>query len=388
MAVNKIPQNDESNVTVYFSETDKKFILHSFVLGLHSPWFKASLSEQWSTRSRATVVNGKNHWAYELRFDKGSSIGLLERRTSTEAASSPNSEFIEGSLSKLPDNASESQKKLQEQRVRCITAHQDVIGAIYHVKPSFTNLRFEAAKAAVQEMAKTAEIYGCTDVAKVHIDRYLSDALKEILELCASAPVSMLEVAMAVKSDWIFKEATTNLVGRSNRFFDGAQLQLQELELSEFMESKREELVEQLMRCDFAMLRVQARDEHGGWAMHHAVGYFRQWVTEALDHGRGSGLDPSYAHLYRAVMAFRSTLGIGWEDAVARYLQKLGVPPVYDNVGRMGAELLVVFTDATKIIEPILKDTTQRQAKDMDMYRTLTFMSVEEEELPWIKNRR
>lgn len=49
MAPNKFPEFNDGNVEIRFSNDDTNFILHSHVLALHSTWFKASLSEQWST---------------------------------------------------------------------------------------------------------------------------------------------------------------------------------------------------------------------------------------------------------------------------------------------------------------------------------------------------
>lgn len=42
------PRFDNGDVEIRFTEEDDPYVLHSYVLGLHSPWFKASLSERWN----------------------------------------------------------------------------------------------------------------------------------------------------------------------------------------------------------------------------------------------------------------------------------------------------------------------------------------------------
>lgn len=48
MASHSFPQFSDGNVEIHFSNDDEKFVLHSYVLALHSSWFKASLSERWN----------------------------------------------------------------------------------------------------------------------------------------------------------------------------------------------------------------------------------------------------------------------------------------------------------------------------------------------------
>ena len=51
-----------------------RFVLHSFILGLHSSFFKASLNQRWS--GGETEGNDNIKWRYELAFD-GDGMGLL-----------------------------------------------------------------------------------------------------------------------------------------------------------------------------------------------------------------------------------------------------------------------------------------------------------------------
>lgn len=41
------PRFEDGDVEIKFTEKSESYVLHSYVLALHSPWFKASLSEKW-----------------------------------------------------------------------------------------------------------------------------------------------------------------------------------------------------------------------------------------------------------------------------------------------------------------------------------------------------
>lgn len=43
---------------------DEKLVLHSHVLALHSPWFKASLSDRWNHDNGSRLLNEQKRWFY------------------------------------------------------------------------------------------------------------------------------------------------------------------------------------------------------------------------------------------------------------------------------------------------------------------------------------
>lgn len=49
------PQFSDGNVEIYFT-SDEKYVLHSFVLALHSAWFKVSLSERWNGMVSSWII--------------------------------------------------------------------------------------------------------------------------------------------------------------------------------------------------------------------------------------------------------------------------------------------------------------------------------------------
>ena len=65
------PRFHDGDVELCLSrEPEDPFVLHSVVLGLHSPFFKASLSERWSGQKNDTISSGPIKWRYQLRFDE------------------------------------------------------------------------------------------------------------------------------------------------------------------------------------------------------------------------------------------------------------------------------------------------------------------------------
>lgn len=49
------PQFADGDVEIRFTQSEESYVLHSYVLALHSSWFKASLSERWNQGMRAVV---------------------------------------------------------------------------------------------------------------------------------------------------------------------------------------------------------------------------------------------------------------------------------------------------------------------------------------------
>ena len=49
---------------------EDRFVLHSVVLGLHSSFFKASISERWSARQDNATSGDPIKWRYQLLFEE------------------------------------------------------------------------------------------------------------------------------------------------------------------------------------------------------------------------------------------------------------------------------------------------------------------------------
>ena len=375
------------DVEIQLSTTDDKIILHGTQLTMHSPWFKASLSERWKTGNEATTPDGKTYWVYELRFEKDSDMGILIRKTTSATSTTTNAEFILGSKGKLPDNTTTAQRELHNRRLQCLKAHKDLLGAFYFFSPSISRSSFESAWASILSLAALASMYDCEKVVSACIENALLIHQMEILKTCVSAPLDMLELATAVKSDWIFMEATTNLLGRSWRYLGVMQPRITEIGLSDLMLRKRAAFVLLLETVELLLFKIQPNKNN--WMSRMAVNYFKEWLSQQLIDGKGSSLSPGYGGLYYSIKQQRTVTPPSRKGALEAFLNEIrGAPNGVITRGEwqeLEAQLRSVFEQAWQVIEPVTRDKTMRQDKTPDTCRSLTCMEVQQDELPWIR---
>lgn len=323
-----------------------------------------------------TAIDGKHRWIYELRFDKDTDIGMLMRKTTP--ASSVDTEMISSSKTALPPPATHK-AVVNTYRIAKLKAHQDMLGTLYHVQPAFSHSSFESARRSILLLADVAKVYDCEHVIKLHIENHLRLYRTEVLDLCASNPLEMLALATAAKSEWIYMEAATNLLGRSNRFFHEAQDDLIELGIADMLNKKRAEFVARLLACELALFRVQPSST-GIWPPLMAVACFRQWLGEQLQANKGSGLDPGYASIYHSIARGKYSI----KKRAQEYLDSTFTGS-NNMLPEMQTELGTIFTSAAQIVQPILVDLTRRQNKTVDAHRSLLCMGIDDDELPWVK---
>ena len=64
------PVFQDGDVEICLSrKPEDRFVLHSVVLGLHSSFFKASISERWSARNDETTSDDQIKLRYQLLFE-------------------------------------------------------------------------------------------------------------------------------------------------------------------------------------------------------------------------------------------------------------------------------------------------------------------------------
>ena len=65
------PVFQDGDVEICLSrKPEDRFVLHSVVLGLHSPFFKVSISERWSRRNGEAASGDPIKWRYQLQFEE------------------------------------------------------------------------------------------------------------------------------------------------------------------------------------------------------------------------------------------------------------------------------------------------------------------------------
>ena len=282
MASSNFPRFNDGNVEIYFSETDDKYVLHSHVLALHSTFFKASLSERWNAGGETTLINGKHQWVYELRFDKGQSLGMLTRRGSNPTET----EFVSGLVEELPSDAPEARKAAAEmapRRLMVIRALKDMLATLYHLPAHFLHEMFPNSREPILLLANAAEMYGCESVMKLPIDNHLHENRSQVLDLCATEPVRMCELAKALKSRRLFVEASIALIGSSQPSYAAKQPKLAKHGLDRLFDQKRAQFVEKLRVCELALFQLQPRmEDEDDLESNLAVIFFRQWLSQEL----------------------------------------------------------------------------------------------------------
>lgn len=284
MASNCFPQFSDGNVEIHFtaSEEDEKYVLHSWQLSLHSPWFKASLSERWKVDRPCDTADGKHRWIYELRFDKDSDEATLVQKASQDAM--PHNDDSEMMICDPGFSCSvmKPMTSLLQDRIRVLKAHQDMFKAIYHVETFFRSCCVNHRKLALMKLAEVAQMYGCEDITKLPIENNVQKHKFQFELRCADDPVDMIGFALAVKSKWVFCEAATHLLGRSDRFFENVQDEMEDLEVAEWLVQHRTKFRDTLCRYELQLFRLEAED---GYYANAAVNFFRHWLTEQLKSG-------------------------------------------------------------------------------------------------------
>jgi hypothetical protein len=306
--------------------------------------------------------------------------------TKSPTNSAQNKEFIEGSKEDLPYGTDEATTTLHKKRIKCLEAHQNMLGALYHVTPVISRTSLDDAISSIVELANIAEYYGCEQVIRVAISNHLHLFHLEVEDRCGRRPVVMLELAMKVQSEWVFREAATNLLGRNSAAFEKAVPKLEELEILDLMIDKRSEFIRRLQECEFAMLKIQLPVAQQALNTNMALQYFRQRLVDRLNAGWGSGLGKGYAKLYRDIQEDASFVhpNTHWHPANS-YVCTLFYGPHPEITSAIVSGLQTVSAEAVEILLPILDDKTRKRAKSQEKFWDLKCMEIEDDEIPWLK---
>ncbi|KAF2481138.1 hypothetical protein BDY17DRAFT_325855 [Neohortaea acidophila] len=382
MASQGFPQFSDGDVEISLGgRHDAKLVLHSYVLALHSSWFKASLSDRWNHENDLRLVGEKQRWFYVLQFDKGTDFAMLARKPDSESIAIPSGEVLEVEAVREQD-ARQTLRVCDQYEM--VEAHQDLFCALYHAPLSFEDWPISAAHSRHVNLARLGKMYRCEAVVSLHIARLLGRCQDDILTACIREPDEQLSLAYEAKSAWIFKEAATNLVGRSDASYKTLRKGVQEAQVGELLDRKRADFVAALKACEHKMFCILPR-QNGGPMSYTAVSFFRFWLSEKISNdGRGSGLQPGYANLYHTIRLNKVTLSTLTKEKVGqKYVDGiLGVLEEQD-VTELEIQLSLVVSEAAKILQSILNDTRRRNKGKKDEFRALTFIEIADEELPW-----
>lgn len=386
MAFN-FPKSGDEDVEIHLTSDDHHdtLALHSYVLALHSRWFKASLSERWNG-TYPSSDGGMTIWIYQLRFAKDDANGMLIRQAKEPAPE--NTDFIQR---KLPVNSSSTAVELHERRLHRVEAHKCMFEAMYHKVLTFSSSICDARTSMLQ-LAEVADAYGCPETIKIHITNHLYSSRDQVLDCCASDPLSMLELATAVKSTSVFIEASIAIIGKWGGAFEKCEPRLRAIECWELFQQKRQEFREQLVSFEMQMFQMEAAANIVG--DYHvdrlAIAFYRQWLANAMEPRWGSQkLDQGYAALFRTISAKSRAKTYEPVQDISDFVYRCSPGLLGSNaaIRTVKSTIKDIFDRAAIILKPLLKDQTLRQRKGTSLTRELSFMSVNEDEVPWVENK-
>lgn len=253
---------------------------------------------------------------------------------------------------------------------------------LYHVAPVLSRSSLDEATDSMVDLANLAEYYGCEQVIETAIHNHLHVFRTEIEERCARNPLEMLELAIKLKVDWIFMEAGTHLLGRSNIAFNRALPRLEELKVLDLMISKRSEFVKRLQECEFSLFKIQLPVGTQNSATQLALCYFRERLADQLGRGLGSGLEKGYSQIYRGIHsdALLPNSATHWQP-MYEFLFSIncfGHPQLHSQVI---SAVQAIAELAEVVVRPVLEDKTRQKEKSSN----LTCMEIKDDELPWMK---
>ncbi|EMC93145.1 hypothetical protein BAUCODRAFT_150514 [Baudoinia panamericana UAMH 10762] len=376
------PQFHDGDCEIWLTR-EEKLVLHGAVLRIHSDFFKAALDERWSnsapSANPATLNDGrlplfgienlsttKRTTIFELRFEKDSSGGQLYRKGvaldnrfqnnacghRSKEASAASSEMASGS----PGAA----------RLTRIRAHKDMLGTLYHWVPSIAGKAFNKTRIAVEALAKCVR--------------------KEALASCAREPLRMLRFAVAVKSEWACIEAATNVIGRGHKFWKEATAVFEELGIGGMMAVKRDVFIRKLKDCDWELFNTSTKSADRDHTEQLAVHFFHHWLRDKLSQKFGSRLDQSFERLYHYIASEECYPSLVRKHRFRKFLKESNLDSKYEEACTQDQALDVVWLEARKIVEPLLVDLTELGKERRDVWQTLTCVTLERGDLPWVKN--
>lgn len=394
MAVSGFPLCGDGDVEIRLSSNPKdKLVLNSHTLTLHSTWFKASLSERWNGGDMASTSvfgsgnsgardSGKHYWVYELRFEKDSALGVLTRKV--DARSSEDTELFSAQPLQTV-GATALALILHAERLACIKAHRNLFAIPYWADLQLDDGDLDRAIASIKKLTSVADLYGCTHLPKRDVEIQLSKFRDEVLDRCTTDPVAMLDLAMTVKTGWIFMEAAMAVIGSDKLAYLEMQQGIVDLGIYELFSRKRNELVEKLRAVEHELLIMQDI-RATGWGNKLALSFFRDWLSQQLQAGHGSSLRPLYTRVYHDMIGNEF-----WDPSPSRqqmladFCGEMGINPTL-----MPGDLMLfvkqVFITARTSVLPLIKDNRKIHNTRIfnGPFKNVSIIGVSEEELPWV----
>ncbi|KAI9869933.1 MAG: hypothetical protein M1830_004906, partial [Pleopsidium flavum] len=302
---NTFPKFDDADVEIRLSAGEQDvYRLHSLVLALHLPFFKASLSGRWTGGEEPRTSEGKLKWKYELIF-KGYADGILVRKGNMQPSKDTAAEISEYQDGMLIDVTSKNPALVVEARRAIIYAHEQLFRLIYHSPSTISTDNFAVARKPIEDLYAIADMYGCAAMVAIHMEKHIQCFKSDVhlLRSFEGETPSVLDFAIKTRTGWIFREAIVRLIGCRQRLDPATRKACEVLGLKPLIEAKEAEFKYLLQRTEHQLLTSFGYGLRSfpdiGPASVLVRDFFREWFISRIRNGQGSRLMPGYAEVYR-----------------------------------------------------------------------------------------
>ncbi|KAI9759156.1 MAG: hypothetical protein M4579_002529 [Chaenotheca gracillima] len=375
------PRYGDGDVEIRVSQkTEDAYILHSHVLRLHIPFFKASLSERWTG---VEPISSSLKWKYELRFEPLSPEGILIRNDTDNAAAdevelvSEENDIILLAGSQKPPTTDPA---IISDQLETIEAHRKLFRILYYKSCGLLGVPTHEIKPQINALLTVTDFYCCTEVVRSTLNTAIEFGSSKFMRECSllHSHVEMLEISMKLRSERLFKEAMIHVVGRSEQQVAQINPGLEILGLADLMKCKRAELAKLIQGVQQKLLLPAFKPDLGrlpSYAL--ALNHFR---TEMIVKNASMPLDGDCASTFLELSSKRTRN----EEFTARCKDFPATTSLADySLDGFRECVGIIFEEIDKVIKPITKSYSRRVKSLPKSGNQLLCIPITDEDLPW-----
>ena len=411
------PVFQDGDVEICLSrKPEDRFVLHSCVLGLHSPFFKVSISERWSSRNGDATPDDDAapgdpiKWRYQLLFeedmdDEGASLlakavcqlYYLSQFSRLNPNKKPEVSYVSNSSDLSPDTASiflmqapyvPSDDSKTKSRLALIRAHRHYLETLYHKPVEFATTKFPELVNLMVHVLRLADVYGSLAVFQIPVETVFGRVKSDLDRLCGKYYFKIVYISTLARCAWLFQYVICRLVGDPTWTDERIRKTFATLGIVPLILEKRTQLKEMMLRLDHTIMLDKVpvggqwteKDEHT-FALATAA-YKLHLLDHIEEHNRGGWKLSS--EKYRVL----KDQGESWP--IWRYYdlrRKFGIVKVYrPDFKRLIDRFRIQVAD---YVSPLLKDyahvdgTIPAPGSQKRKEHGLTCVEITDDDLPW-----
>ncbi|KAL8678571.1 MAG: hypothetical protein Q9186_005074 [Xanthomendoza sp. 1 TL-2023] len=393
-STNQFPTFHDGDVEIRLSRIPgDRLVLHSFILGLHSSFLKASLDQRWSGNDN--TVKGVIKWQYELTFDSDG-LGLLCRKNSTvtKATTNGNDEKFFYQDKALPETRSNENL---EATMAVIEAHRRYLKANYYIPFDISFTSFDNGFAGLKQLSdltKVGDLYDGLKTLKTLVDCLVLRHIDTLRSLLVARAPTFLYIASKLEIDWLFKDIVCQTIGDTSRDDDQVKNDFTPSQATLILKNRRL-LRSRMDRIDLQLLMIDIPPGNtSGYKV--AVHELREQILKSV-HSRKEGLWKDHKYPYNELpqSLSSSTAGYGSGFIFSRSSGPASagdsnemevINSMHKKVCNKVEEILVPLYQS--FVSPVCKRTTGRRGNPFEVFPIVpnfTCIGVLDQDLPWIK---